>query len=122
MIIGIDIDGTITKYPELFMELGRVIKADGGNVYIITGLGRAGLIDRLDKYTWFKDTSWYDRIITTEEYNADERSLIGKVESNEEIVGRFKQRICLELGIDVMFDDMASIHRKYGTTPVFEVK
>ncbi len=122
MIIGIDIDGTITKYPEFFMELGRLVKASGGNVYIITGLGDSGLSQRMSKYSWFKDTTWYDRIITTSMYNDEERGLIGKVDSNEEIVGRFKQRICKELGVDIMFDDMASIHRNFGKVPVFEVK
>ncbi len=122
MIIGIDIDGTITKYPEFFVELGRMIRNAGGDVYIITGLGLSGLQERMSKYTWFADTSWYNKIVTTAEYNDEERSLIGKVKSNEEIVGRFKQRICSELGVEIMFDDMASIHRQFGDTPVFEVK
>jgi hypothetical protein len=122
MIIGIDIDGTITKYPELFIELGRLIKTSGGRVYIITGLGSDGLAQRMSKYPWFQDKTWYDKIITTSFYNDEERKLIGKVQSNEEIVGRFKQRVCRELGVDIMFDDMASIHRNFGKVPVFEVK
>ena len=62
-----------------------------------------------------------DELITTEYYNLEERNLIGKTESNEDVVGRFKQRLCKELGVSIMFDDQAQIHRKYGDTPVFEV-
>ncbi len=122
MNIGIDIDATITKYPEFFMELGRIFRKSGHKVYIITGLGDSGLQRRMEKYTWFDDHSWYDTITTTAKYNAEEKALIGKVFDNEEIVGRYKQRICKELDIDVMFDDKAHVHRCFGDIPIFEVK
>lgn len=122
MNIGIDIDGTITKYPEFFMELGKLFREAGHSVYVITGLGNDGLAKRMEKYTWFEDNSWYDGIITTANYNDKEKALIGKTQSNEDIVGMFKQRICKELNIAIMFDDQAHIHRKYGNTPIFEVK
>jgi hypothetical protein len=122
MNLGFDIDGTITKYPDFFIQLGRAWKSFGYKVYIITGLGDDGLAKRLSKWPYLSDTSFYDEIITTSLYNSEERSLIGKTESNEDVVGRFKQRICKEKNIAIMFDDMASIHRKYGDVPIFEVK
>jgi hypothetical protein len=36
MNIALDIDGTITVYPEFFAILSRAIRAAGGKVYIIT--------------------------------------------------------------------------------------
>jgi len=68
------------------------------------------------------DDSFYDHIYTTAYYNSDEIKLIGIEPDNEKIVGRFKQRMCKELGVDIMFDDQASTHREFGDVPIFEVK
>lgn len=123
MNIGIDIDGTLNKYPEFFGNLITVWSYEIGRVYIITGLGHEKAEEKLKKLkTEFPGVNWEYTLIDTSMYNDDERALIGKVESNEEIVGRFKQRMCKELGVDIMFDDMASIHRQFGDTPIFEVK
>lgn len=122
MNIGIDIDGTLNKYPEFFSRLMMAWnERDEGIVYIITGLGHNGAIEKLKDLESKYNLSTY-QLIDTSMYNEEERALIGKVESNEEIVGRFKQRKCKELGVDIMFDDMASIHRQFGNTPIFEVK
>jgi hypothetical protein len=118
MNIGIDIDGTLTRYPLFFRELGLSWRASGHKVYVITGLGHASAVERLSQYA----DDWYDELIDTSQYNAFERSLIGKVAHNEIIVGHFKQRICREKGVVVMFDDQASKHRICGSTPIFEVK
>jgi hypothetical protein len=118
MNIGIDIDGTATKYPEFFSLLTSIWP---GKVYIITGLGHGAALEKLGKLN-HQEATLYGQLIDTSLYNEEERALIGKVESNEEIVGRFKQRMCKELGVDIMFDDMASIHRQFGDTPIFEVK
>lgn len=124
MNIGIDIDGTLTKYPEFFIELGRIIRKSGGKVYLITGLGIDGLNKRMVKWEFIKDGrgDFYDEIYCTNLYNRDEIALIGIESDNEMIVGRFKQRICKELAVDIMFDDQAAKHRQFGNTPVFEVK
>jgi uncharacterized HAD superfamily protein len=116
--IGIDIDGTLSKYPEFLNWLGNKIVESGGKVYIITGLGKQEAQLRFEKYCKIPTAI----LIDTSEYNSDERKLIGQVESNEEIVGKFKQRKCKELEIDFMFDDKASVHRKFGKIPIFEVK
>lgn len=124
MIVGIDIDGTLTKRPEFFMTLGRLFRAAGHKVYLITGLGLDGLEKRKKKYwsTIFSDDGFYDAVFTTALYNDEEKSLIGVEPDNERIVGRFKQRLCKELGVDIMFDDKAQVHREFGDVPIFEVE
>ena len=122
MNIGIDIDGTLTKYPEFFVELGKLFRAAGHKVCLITGLGSDGLDKRWEKWEHILDQDFYDDVFTTELYNLEEISLIGKEEDNEKIVGRFKQRMCKELDIDIMFDDKATIHREFGEVPIFEVE
>jgi hypothetical protein len=121
--IGLDIDGTLTKYPDFLIWLARKIKGDGGKVYVITGLGNGEEFKRkfgalTDKY----GSDWFDEVHTSAEFNSDECSLINKELDNEKIVGRFKQRLCRELNVSVMFDDMAQTHRQFGDIPIFEVK
>lgn len=122
MKIGIDIDGTLNEYPAFFVALGRMVRQAGGSVYIITGLGHSKAQERLADVVNQYGNDFYDEMIDTSVYNQDERSLIGKIAHNEIIVGHFKQRICREKGVDVMFDDQAAIHRKCGNVPIFEVK
>jgi len=124
MNIGIDIDGTLTKYPDFFIELGKLWRAAGHKVYLITGLGLEGVAQKEQEYPFISTGKgvFYDELCCTNLYNSMERALIGKVSSNEEIVGRFKQRLCFELNIEIMFDDQAQIHRQFGPTPIFEVK
>lgn len=117
MNIGIDIDRTLTKYPEFFTELSRLFRAAGYKVYMITGLGHESAVEKLSEY----DIE-YDALIDTSQYNRQEIALIGNVPDNETIVGIFKQRKCRELGVGIMFDDKAQVHRRYGDTPVFEVR
>lgn len=120
MNIGIDIDGTLNKYPGFFTELGFLWRQAGHQVFIITGLGHNSAQERLGKITESYGESFYDELLDTSLYNTDEASLIGKVH-NEIIVGKFKQRMCKEHGVNIMFDDMARIHRLMGNIPIFEV-
>jgi hypothetical protein len=123
MNIGIDIDGTLTKYPDFFVELGRIWRKAGHKVYIITGLGIDGVYRRMEKYPYLREGhgDFYDDLVCTASYNSEEVALIGIEPDNEKIVGRFKQRKCKELEICIMFDDKALVHRQFGNTPVFEV-
>ena len=122
MNIGIDIDGTLTKYPAFFVELGLALRARGNKVYIITGLGHKSAVERLQRVvSEHHNADFYDELIDTSQYDMFERSLIGRIDNNELIVGLFKQRKCRELDIVVMFDDKAAIHRNCGASPIFEV-
>lgn len=116
--VGIDIDGTITKYPQVFSKLAEAVLDSGGEVYIITGLGINGAIEKMDRFPNMR----YTKMITTASYNDAERKLLAmNTLPNEYVVGVFKQRICTELGIDVMFDDKALVHGEVGRVPIFYV-
>jgi len=123
MKIGIDVDGTLRTYPEFFTTLGRLFRADGHEVYIITGLGKAKATEKLSEVEAIYGTEFYNALFSSAEYNESERALIGVVQENELIVGIFKQRLCRQLGVDIMFDDKATIHAlidKHGV-PIFAV-
>jgi hydroxymethylpyrimidine pyrophosphatase-like HAD family hydrolase len=115
--IGIDIDGTLSKYPDFFVELGNVWRRAGHKVFIITGLGHGEAIGKLKEY----GADFYDQLLDTSLYNDEEINLIGRVVNNEIIVGKFKQRMCRENGVAIVFDDQARIHRLMGGVPIFEV-
>lgn len=122
MNIGIDIDGTFTKYPDFFVSLARAIQRADGKVFIITGLGEQVAREKLLPFIEKHGHDWFDSLVTTANYNERERRMIGLVPHNEMIVGTFKQRICQELNVAVMFDDQAAIHRLCGPVPIFEVR
>ena len=118
MKIGIDIDGTITRYPDIFYKLANAVLDSEGEVYIITGLGINGALEKLHNFPQLN----YTKLITTASYNDAERKLVAMgILPNEYIVGVFKQRNCVELGIDVMFDDKALVHGEVNKVPIFYV-
>ena len=122
MNIGIDIDGTLLAYPEFFVKLGRLWKQSGCHVFIITGNDHSAAVEKLAKVVENHGDGFYDRLIDTSMYNQAECAMIGNVRDNEVIVGHFKQRMCLELDVAIMFDDQAILHRRYGNIPIFEVR
>lgn len=126
MKVAIDCDGTATKYPDFFVNLGRALKVAGHQVYVVTGIPRSVYFGkRLIKHPHLADDSWYNAVYTSDNYNENERELAKKVLAGEmdnvTLVGMFKQRICEELGVCVMFDDRATQQRSLGKIPMFEV-
>lgn len=126
MNFSIDCDGTATKYPALFVTLGRALRAQGHRVYILTGIPLSVFnTKRMQKYPHLSDTSWYDEVLTSDLYNDNERVLAMKVISgemdNHELVGIFKRRICADAGISLHFDDDVGNVRRVGSVPVFGV-
>lgn len=126
MIFTFDLDGTITRYPELFVILGQSLRAAGHEVHILTGIDR-GTFDavRKAKHPCLSQEGWYDDVITSDNYNGDERTLAAKVMAgdmdNHELVGIFKRRVCAELGVALHFDDDTDNVRADGAVPVFGV-
>lgn len=120
MNIGIDIDGMLSKYPKFFTELGFVWRQAGHKVFIITGLEHNTALERLGKITDVYGESFYDELLDTSLYNTNEASLIGRVH-NEIIVGKFKQRMCKEHDVTIMFDGMTHVYRLMGNASVFDV-
>lgn len=117
MNIGIDIDKTLAKYPKFFIELGRAWKARGHKVYIVTAATKNNAKKLLSEYP----ADFYDGVITSGDYNEKESKLIYAGVPNKIIWGVFKQRVCKEKKIVVLFDDLADIFNMLGKTPVFKV-
>ena len=127
MRVAFDIDRTSSKYPKIFVPLGQSLLLCGHDVILLTGINLATFYaKRCVKYPHFSAPGWFTRIVTTDLYNEAERVIAARVLAgeydNHELVAQFKQRMCLELEVDVLFDDDAARIRKYGTTPVFEVQ
>ncbi len=123
LAIGIDIDGTLSRYADVLIPLARAVRAAGGRVFIITGLGEPEARQRLAEIAAANGGSdFYDALFSSAHYNAREIALIPLVASNEIVVGHFKQRLCRDLGVGIMFDDRADIHQWCGDVPVFDVR
>lgn len=127
MRVSFDLDGTVTAYPSIFVDLGSALRAAGHKVYILTGIDMATFNGRRkEKYPCLSCEGWYDEVLTSDLYNSDERRLAqlviqGRLD-NHVLVGVFKQRICAELGISVHFDDdVAHVRTSKGGVPVFGV-
>lgn len=96
-----DVDGTITKNPQLFNFMMRVLKEQMATVYVLTGNGnnympREKRIAQLEKLGITEDC--YDELLIA----------YGKGEEAVKEVAKEKGRICKEKGIDVLIDDMHS--------------
>ncbi|KKL75115.1 hypothetical protein LCGC14_2058130 [marine sediment metagenome] len=57
------------------------------------------MLDAMSQLKLYGMKAAYDEIITTADYSQEEKALIGVEPDNEKIVGRFKQRVCQELGV-----------------------
>lgn len=126
MRFSFDLDGTVTRYPEIFQALGRSLKSDGHEVFILTGVSLGTFRGkRSSKYRFLEDHSWYDEVITSSNYNNEEMALAAKVIDgvldNHVLVRIFKRRVCGELNISCHFDDDVAHVRSKGAVPVFGV-
>lgn len=126
MIFAFDCDGTVTRYPEIFVQLGRSLRLSGHRVCILTGIPLSVFNGaRKEKYPHLNDTSWYDDVLTSDLYNGEERLLAQRVVcgemDNHDLVGIFKRRLCNEMGVSVLFDDDIEHVRALGGVPVFGV-
>jgi hypothetical protein len=105
MNIALDIDGTITKTPQLFSVLSRSVRLDGGRVYIVTSRSKVDLVevetrkelkgygvefdelciipDQKEQYIPcpHDDLDWYQKYLWQ------------------------KVRVCLDRGIEIIFED-----------------
>lgn len=122
MNFSFDLDGTITRHPEVFRALGQSLKAAGHKVYILTGIDLHTFnTKRKAKYPVLSFNDWYDEVITSDQYNVDERAFVpavlnGKMD-NHDLVGIFKRRVCVERNIACHFDDDID-HVRKGRFPL----
>lgn len=125
MIFAIDCDGTFTRYPEIFVAIGKALMAAGHHVIMLTGNKlETMLTDRAVKYPLLTFEPWFDEMVTWDDSNDSERAALHDPENKlgaRGVVAIFKQRICAERGVAVLFDDDVEHLRQVGNTPVFGV-
>ena len=94
MIVGFDIDGTITKHPVFFSFLTHALVEKGHTVLIIT--------TRNERYITENDLEKWS-IKYTELHVADY--------SENEDLDKWKACICQELGVEIFFEDDPDVIR-----------
>lgn len=93
MIVGIDMDGTITKHPELFRILVKGLQAEGNSVHIITcRLEPEAVVESLNALG-----IGFDEVHTP----VPEKDFM--------TVGEWKAEVCREVGVDIMFEDSPDV-------------
>ena len=100
--IAFDVDGTITKNPDLFRLMMKALK-DWAKIYILTGNGnnympREKRLAQLESLGITPDC--YDELVIA--------YAKGEIDPPIKEVAIEKGRLCKELGIDVLIDDMHS--------------
>ena len=102
MVLGIDIDGTITRNPPFFAALARAFRMTGNRVVVITF--------REDREGTVKDLAgWgveYDVLVTS-----------SLAEHLEHGVDQWKGVVCVNHGVDALIDDdLTVLHELRGST------
>lgn len=119
MNVGIDIDGTLTKYPNIFTKLGEALINSGHTVYIVTGLGKEKAEEKVGRYN---SSQYFSSILSSDGYNEAERRMVQAGIENELIVAVFKRRMYAEFNIELVFDDKAdlinNLYNKSNTGPL----
>jgi hypothetical protein len=99
MKIAVDLDGTISEYPEFFRLFCKVMREAGCRIYIVT-----------------------DRPEGTEDVVAEQLEEYGVTYDVIKITGE-KSRYILEEGIEVLFDDVDEYFRDLpGEVAVFKIR
>lgn len=93
LVVGVDVDGTITKHPELFRILCKALRKEGCSVHIVTCRLEPEFIQD-DLKGWGIE---YDKIHVPE------------IESDHLSAAEWKAKVCQDEGITVMFDDSPDI-------------
>jgi orotidine-5'-phosphate decarboxylase len=91
MRVGIDLDDTITEAPFFFRIIAKGLMADGHEVYIITF--------REDLNLAIQDLKKYDIPYTN----------IFVPEQNDKSPEKWKAKIAIKLGLDIMVDDSPEV-------------
>jgi len=88
MVIGLDIDGTITRHPAFFAFLSRALRQAGHDVVVITF--------RQDRASSESDLAQWGI--------AYSRLVIWSLGAHTDML-RWKGDVCRELGVEVLFED-----------------
>lgn len=97
MNVALDIDDTITRHPEFFAFLSKVLRDGGHKVFIITF--------RHDEPDTRKDLKsmgiTFDKLVVA---SGEELERVGFCE--------WKGNVCKELDVDIMFEDMVGVAKR----------
>ena len=93
MKVGIDVDGTITKYPELFRILTQGLRKEGHHVHIVT----CRLEPDITQEELVRHGISYDRLH------------MPTPENDNLSAGEWKRMVCDEEKLDILFDDSPDI-------------
>ena len=108
MNVGIDIDGTITRAPELFAILSRAVRAAGGRVYIVTSRADApGVREATRRELKGYGVEWDELVIIP-----DGKDRIPCPHEELDWYRKYlwqKVCICLERNVSVVFEDDAKV-------------
>ena len=94
MIVGLDLDGTVTACPWFFAALTKGLKANGHKVVVITFRGEGGRAKAVQDLQTCDIA--YDVLIMSKNVDLQD-------------IGRWKRRIAIREGIDLMIDDMPEV-------------
>jgi hypothetical protein len=94
MILGLDLYGTITEYPQRLRELVYAVKADGGEVWVISAV-KPGNEDKA-----FRDAGKYN-------FDLDGVRVVRCSSYHEAPMKKYE--VCVELGVQLMLDDRKDI-------------
>ena len=106
MILGLDMDNTITKAPEFFSVLSRTIKGKGGRVYVVSS--RSNTHDVLKATKSELDTLGihYNDVFLLPDGEADRLPCpYGDFLDDYQAYLWQKVRICIDHKVTVFFDD-----------------
>jgi hypothetical protein len=117
MIVGLDIDGTITAAPEFFRMLSEAVYRDGGKVIIVSARSNSS-ISRTETIAELRQLGIpYSKLILLPEGAA----MVGNPPSELSYLERYlwqKVHICESEGVRVFFDDdntMVDMFVQYAT-------
>jgi len=98
--VAFDWDGTLKKYPYHFKRLIEKLKNGGAKVFLITGRPPSNMpkVLELTDHIGIKLDAYYNYPF---EYDVSEFDYHRSCE-----IGEWKGKICRDLGIDVIFEDM----------------
>jgi 8-oxo-dGTP diphosphatase len=63
--LGIDIHGVLDTYPALLLNLAKLVKANGGEIHIMTG---SSLIDVREQLISYTGDVWWDKVFSISDY------------------------------------------------------
>ena len=122
-ILGLDIHGVVDQDPQRFLDMAEQVKANGGEVHILTGgpLGNGKIEESLLKYTngvvwWDVLFSVYDYLIDSGQRTNAQLGIASRYPFPDKVWNKVKSIYCVEHKVSQHWDDMPE-YLEHFTTP-----